>query len=119
MKRGVEAVSVWQAGVCVIPRMRVAWGFWERGVGLMFRRDVPGRCGAGYVFPKCRDLHSFGMRFALDVVWVDDAGKVKGVRRGVPPGKVIRGPKAACHVFEVAAGRLPDLSDEVLVFREE
>lgn len=111
-------VSLWQEDVCRIERLRVARGLVERGKGLMFRNEVPESCGAGFLFPRCRDLHSFGMRFSLDVVWFDDEGNILEVRRGIRPGKVIKGPKGARHVFEVKAGELPDLSEAPLEFRE-
>ncbi|MCC5843864.1 MAG: DUF192 domain-containing protein [Verrucomicrobia bacterium] len=111
------AVSVWQDGSCRIEQLKVAKGLFERGIGLMFRRNVPAACGAGFLFPRCRDLHSFGMRFPLDVVWLDDKGAILQIRRSIPPGKVIRGPKTARHVFEVKAGTLPDLSESPLEFR--
>jgi len=111
------SVSVWQDGSCRIEKLNVARGFFERGIGLMFRSGVPSRCGAGLLFPRCRDLHSFGMQFPLDVVWFDDDGTIANIRRGIPPGNVIRGPKSARHVFEVKAGTLPDLSGAHLEFR--
>jgi uncharacterized membrane protein (UPF0127 family) len=111
-----RAVSVWQVGACRIETLKIARGLFERGIGLMFRRDVPAACGAGFLFPHCRDLHSFGMRFPLDVVWINDDGAILDIRRGIPPGKVIRGPKTARHVFEVKAGTLPDLSECPLEF---
>jgi len=114
--RQVSSVSVWQAAHCVLPRLRVARGLWERGVGLMFRPQVPPRCGAGFLFLKARDLHTFCMRFPLDVVWLDGAGGIVEIRRGVRPGRVVKGPRGAVHVFEVAAGTLPELAEGVLRF---
>jgi uncharacterized membrane protein (UPF0127 family) len=112
-------VSVWQDGTCRIEHLKVATGFFERGIGLMFRKTIPASVGAGFLFPNCRDLHSFGMRFNLDVVWINDSGEIIDLRRNIPPNQIIRGPKSARHVFEVAAGRLPELGRELLELREE
>lgn len=106
-----SCVALWQDGECRVPRIRVARGVWERGIGLMFRKRVPERCGTGYVFLNCRELHTFGMRFRLDMVWLDAEWNIVQVRRGVPPGRVARGPREARHVFEAAAGSLPELGD--------
>lgn len=108
------SVSVWQEGTCRIEKLTVAKGFFQRGIGLMFRRDVPAARGSGFLFPRCRDLHSFGMLFNLDVVWIDDRGTILHIRRDIPPGTFIRGPKQARHVFEVKAGTLPELGREPL-----
>ncbi len=113
----VPLVSIWQDGQCRIEQIRIARGLFERGIGLMFRKAVPASCGAGFLFPRCRDLHSFGMRFKLDVVWLDAQGVVVEVRREIPPGKIIRGPKTAQHVFEVKAGTLPRLNAAPLMFQ--
>ncbi|QEC50118.1 DUF192 domain-containing protein [Baekduia soli] len=36
----------------------------------------------------CRCVHTFGMRFALDLHWLDASGAVIRVDRGVGPGRV-------------------------------
>ena len=53
-----------------------------------------GRAGAGLLIPRCRSVHTFGMRFALDLLFLDAQGRVIELRRGVPPGRVIRCPGA-------------------------
>jgi uncharacterized protein len=60
------------------------------GLALLARR----RAGAGLLIPRCRSVHTFGMRFALDVLFLDADDRVIGLRRGVPPGRVIRCPGA-------------------------
>ena len=54
--------------------------------------------------PRCRSVHTAGMRFALDLVWLDADGEPVRVDRGVPPRRV-RTCLAARSVVEVAAGR--------------
>jgi uncharacterized membrane protein (UPF0127 family) len=50
----------------------VADGFASRLLGLAFlsRR----RAGSGLLIPRCRSVHTFGMRFPIDVVFLDRAG---------------------------------------------
>jgi uncharacterized protein len=55
------------------------------------RRD---RAGPGLLFPRCRSVHTFGMRFPLDVLFLDERRHVIDLRRAVPPGRVIRCPGA-------------------------
>lgn len=50
----------------------------------------------------CRSVHTFGMRFALDLHWLDAHGRTIRVDRGVPPGRV-RGCRRARAVVEVAS----------------
>ena len=43
------------------------------------------RGGAGLLIPRCRCVHTFGMRFALDVVFLDPAGRRSAALRRCPP----------------------------------
>jgi uncharacterized protein len=56
------------------------------GLALLARE----RAGAGLLIPRCRSVHTFGMRFSLDLVFLDGDGRVVSLRRGVPPRRVIR-----------------------------
>jgi uncharacterized membrane protein (UPF0127 family) len=72
-----------------------------RLVGLALRgRPPPGRA---LLIPRCRSVHTFGMRFALDLVWLDRDGRVLGVEESVPPWRV-RSRRDAAAVLEVPAG---------------
>jgi uncharacterized membrane protein (UPF0127 family) len=79
----------------------VARSFRARLLGLAFRRAPPD--DAALLIPGCRSVHTFGMRFALDLVWLDREGFVVAVDRSVRPGRV-RVCRAAVAVLEVRAG---------------
>jgi uncharacterized membrane protein (UPF0127 family) len=81
-------------------RIRVASSPWSRLLGLALRRGPP---DTALLIPRCRSVHTFGMRFALDLVWLDGAGRVLSVDEGVPPWRV-RVCRDAVAVVEVAAG---------------
>ena len=80
--------------------LRVARSPWSRLVGLALRRHPP---ETALLLPRCRSVHTFGMRFALDLVWLDADGHVLAVDERVPPCTV-RGRRDAAAVVEVAAG---------------
>ena len=54
--------------------------------------------------PRCRSVHTFGMRFSLDLVWLDRRGEVVRVDRDVPPRR-LRTCLRARSVVEAPAGR--------------
>jgi uncharacterized membrane protein (UPF0127 family) len=54
--------------------------------------------------PRCRSVHTVGMRFALDLVWLDGGGAVVRIDRHVPAGR-LRSCRRARSVVEVRAGR--------------
>jgi uncharacterized protein len=64
----------------------VAKGFRTRLLGLS-RRDLAD-AGPGLLIPRCASVHTFGMRFPLDLFFLDRHGRVISVRRRVPPGRV-------------------------------
>ncbi|MEA2420004.1 MAG: uncharacterized protein QOE60_2210 [Thermoleophilaceae bacterium] len=80
-----------------------------RLLGLALRRRVPEHA---LLLPRCRSVHTFGMRFALDLVWLDRAGRVLRVDREVPPRRV-RSCREAEAVIEIPAafGRMPTMAE--------
>jgi uncharacterized membrane protein (UPF0127 family) len=81
----------------------VARSPFKRLVGLALRRRPPP--GRALLLPRCRSVHTFGMRFALDLVWLDAHGRVVRVDREVPPWRV-RSCRRAAAVLEVPSGRI-------------
>jgi uncharacterized membrane protein (UPF0127 family) len=78
--RGLRIVEV--AGL----RVPVATTPVARLLGLaLLDRD---RAGPGLLIPRCRCVHTFGMRFALDLLFLDRDGQVIDRRLGVPPRRV-------------------------------
>jgi uncharacterized membrane protein (UPF0127 family) len=66
-------------------RVHVARRFGERRRGLAGLDDLAP--GHALQIPRCRAVHTFGMRFALDLVWLDRDGEVVRVDRHVPARK--------------------------------
>ncbi len=65
----------------------VAKDFRTRLLGLSHRDRS--RAGPGLLIPRCSSVHTFGMRFPLDVYFFDVDGRVISVRRAVPPRRVV------------------------------
>jgi len=61
------------------------------------------RAGAGLLIPRCSSVHTFGMRFALDICFLDADGEPLAVRRQVPARRVVPCSGAAA-VLEIPAG---------------
>lgn len=61
----------------------------------------------GLLIPSCRSIHTLGMRFRIDVVFVTPAvrGLVVGsVSEAVPPRRIIRSRGSGLGVIEVPSG---------------
>lgn len=74
-----------------------------RGRGLA-RIDADGLdTGHALLIPGCRSVHTAGMRFALDLVWLDSSGAVVRVDESVVPRR-LRTCLRARAVVETHAG---------------
>ena len=58
------------------------------------------RAGAGLLIPGCCSVHTFGMRFPLDLLFLNPRRRVVEIRRVVPAGRFVRCP-AADSVLEL------------------
>jgi hypothetical protein len=72
--------------------VRVAAGRRSRLLGLAWLRKES--AGEGLLIPRCSSIHTFGMRFALDIHFLDAAGSVIETRRAVPRRRIVRRPGA-------------------------
>jgi uncharacterized membrane protein (UPF0127 family) len=83
-------------------RVLVATGPLARLLGLahLDREEAP----SALLIPRCRCVHTFGMRFALDLYFLDGEGDVVEARLGVPPRRLAFCARAHA-VLELAAGK--------------
>jgi uncharacterized membrane protein (UPF0127 family) len=79
--------------------VRVAATARARLLGLSGLRAPP---PCGLLLPRTRSVHTFGMRFALDLVWLDARGHVVRIDMAVPPRRV-RSCRAARALVELPA----------------
>ena len=59
--------------------------------------------GAGLLIPRCSSVHTFGMRFALDLYFLDESGEAIAIRRGIGARRVVSC-RGARDVLEIPAG---------------
>jgi uncharacterized protein len=52
------------------------------------------RAGPGLLLPRCRSVHTFGMRFPLDLIFLDADERVIEIRRDVRPWRFVRSAEA-------------------------
>ncbi len=46
------------------------------------------QAGTGLLIPRCTSVHTFGMRFALDLYFLGRRGEIVAVRLAVPPRRL-------------------------------
>ena len=73
----------------------------ERLKGLLVRDSL--EQGRGFLLPACSSVHTFFMRFPIDLVFIDSEMTVVKVRRNVPPFR-LSSCRGAESTLELAAG---------------
>lgn len=77
--------------------------------------------GAGLWIRPCRGIHSIGMKYAFDALFLDPEKKVVGAYRGFPRNRVSRIVRSADGVLELPAGTIEATGTRVgdeIAFRE-
>jgi len=62
--------------------------------------------GEGILLLPCNAIHTFGMTFDLDVLFLDAEGKVLKLKRSVPPWKITGRVSGGRYVLEVPVGTI-------------
>jgi len=69
-------------------RIFTAHSFRARLLGLALLADLPSGCAL--LIPACASVHTFGMRFPLDIAFLDPSGRVLRIERNVPRRRLVR-----------------------------
>jgi len=85
-------------------KVGVADSWWQRLRGLLAR--APLRPGEGLLLLECGSVHTVGMRYAIDVAFLDAGGRVVRSIAGLKPYRLGVGGPEAVHTLELPAGRL-------------
>jgi uncharacterized membrane protein (UPF0127 family) len=83
----------------VLAAAEVAESFFERSLGLIGKRTYDG----AMLLPRTRSIHSFGVRFALDVAFLDRGMRVLSVVR-LRPWRLTMPRLRATQTLEAKAG---------------
>jgi uncharacterized membrane protein (UPF0127 family) len=91
-------------GECVAGRVRLAKTMLSRFIGLLARnRLAPDE---GVLLCPGGAIHTFGMRFAIDLVFLDAELRVRAFCRRVQPWRISLAPPGTAFVLELPAGRI-------------
>ena len=96
----VRAVAWLVRGEDVLCSVEVASAPAARVRGLLGRDGLEG----GLLLPRCRSVHTMGMRFPIDVAFLDGDGRVVAVVAPMRPWRVGRARLKARQILEAEAG---------------
>ena len=87
-----------------------AAGFGERLSGLIGKRFSASM--DGMVFDRCNAIHTFFMRYPIDVIFADEKYHVLKTVPAFPPWRPFLGCKNAFYVIELSAGTIESTATE-------
>jgi uncharacterized membrane protein (UPF0127 family) len=98
-------------GVVLANRALLADTFVGRLKGLLGRKNLPK--GEGLIIEPCSGVHTIGMRFSIDVLFLDVENRVIGLRRGIRPYRFTRLFRKARRVVELPVSTIDDSRTDV------
>jgi uncharacterized membrane protein (UPF0127 family) len=99
----VKLGAIYRHDECLVPRVWHAVSLWETTRGLLGRPAL--QADEGLLLHDCRLVHTVGMRYALDLAFIDGTGKVRKVVSKLAPLRM-SGSFPACATLELAPGTL-------------
>ena len=82
----------------------VAESLLARMKGLLGQKTM--RPGTALLIAPCKSVHTFGMQFSLDLLFLDKSNRVAALRENVPPNRLTPLFMRAASVMEMPAGRI-------------
>jgi uncharacterized protein len=91
-------------GRFIAHEVRIAYSLRARLLALSRERSLATR--AGLLLSPARGIHTLGMRFAVDVVFLSRQMRVLGLAPRVQPWRILLAPRGTGRVLELAAGQI-------------
>jgi uncharacterized membrane protein (UPF0127 family) len=92
------------SGQVIAENVAGAYNFYQRFRGLMFKKHFPAGSGL-HIFP-CPSIHTFWMKFPVDVLYLSRHMEVLEVDEELRPGKIGKKVKGTASVIELPAGSI-------------
>lgn len=94
--------NVYKGDVLFVKKVHAANNFFTRFKGLMFRRSMPEDCGL--LIDPCNQVHTFNMRFPIDVLFLSKDYEVMYIEHSMKAWKVSKMVSKGKYVLELNAG---------------
>ena len=104
-----------ESGQVLAQEVRTAYSFGSRLKGLLGTRTFPLN-SCLHIYP-CRSVHTFFMRYAIDVIHLDNRHRIVGMEPDLKPGRIGGGFIQTVSVLELPSGTIyrtkPELGQTV------
>lgn len=99
-----------ETGEVIVSNCNLADSFMARLKGLMFRDDMS--VDDALLIIPCNSIHTFFMRFALDLILIDTDGNIVYEEKEMLPGRLLKPVNNAWATLELKGGRLKLLESD-------
>src|SRR5688572_22297260 len=86
-------------GRCIARYVHMACSFRSRCIGLLRQTGIPEH--GGLLLVPGGSIHTLGMRFTIDVVFLSRQMRVLGLTERVPPWRLVFAPRGTARVLEI------------------
>lgn len=98
----MKTVMAVSGGKIMLKRIRIADNFFTRLRGLMYSKTL--EPGTGMLIRPCNQVHTFGMRYDIDVVFLSKKGEVLHIESAIKPRHVSPYISKCWQVLELPSG---------------
>lgn len=91
-------------GLLVAASVKRATTFWQRLKGLMFTKTLPE--GSALYLSPCRSIHTYFMKYPIDVVYLSENHEVLAFEHQLHPNKLGQMQKGTKIVLELPVGTI-------------
>ncbi|OZM58135.1 hypothetical protein CIB95_00720 [Lottiidibacillus patelloidae] len=98
-------------GTILANKLKTAYRFFQRLKGLMFTSELP--LGEALHLQPCQSVHTFFMKYDIDVIYLDKDMKIVKITHMMKPSKVGSIVKNANSVIELPAGSISKTDTKV------
>lgn len=92
--------------IVIATQVKVAKNFFTRTIGLLSRKFLSKE--EGLVIKPCSSIHTFFMKFAIDVLFVNKKGQIIALYENVKPWRILPIHFTSSYVIELPAGTILD-----------
>jgi len=85
--------------ILILHDIEVAESFFSKLTGLIFKKNL--KEGSGFLIENCNNIHTLWMRFPIDVLYLDEGGRILHMLYSVKPFRFTSSIKGAVKVLEI------------------
>lgn len=100
----MKSCRVHKDGILIADDVSIADRYLERLIGLLKHQSLDEN--EGLLINPCKQVHTIGMKYSIDVLFLSKDNKVLHFENSLPPGKISRYIKNAATVLELKAGKI-------------